>query len=566
MAENIQTIMIARDNLIKKENELYIAAAENINMRLQELVQDDNFGSILVRNTGKDLAGELIRRYLDFGDYYITVDQVYERFVNFSYDNELDPLASNEAMKKTIYNFNDAETAESIQNINERSKMAQEYLCEENRKKDKLDKTMKKKYRDKKINHRNNTLTDELTGEQYKVVEDKTKTQGENKSVERENSQCENESSNNLHADHVQSRAAAMYNSRYIVSEEAKQELKKFINSDDNMELMHASANTSKGDVRICEVDGKRMPMNAKEMKSRQDKGEKIVDVTYNATPEEMTEAVVALWEKDTKTGNKIATLRKHGYLDKDGKVKPAVKKRLLRKFERSQNKESTIILKNASYKNITKDAIGETKNSLGKILAGQIIYYFVPPIIFETKALVKRDDLTLDKFFGEFKKAGSRIIKYVSSKLKKILQNLMDNAFSKFLKTFFDIIIEMLKATIKRLMEIVKDVVMSLINCGKVLLDKEASSSQKADSITKILATTVTTVVIQLIFEYLGKQFTLPGFLVDPLQIIVTVLATNIIMLVLQKLDLFDVKYGLLVSNIEKIFDEETKIYLNNS
>ena len=36
--------------------------------------------------------------------------------------------------------------------------------------------------------------------------------------------------------------------------------------------------------------------------------------------------------------------------------------------------------------------------------------------------------------------------------------------------------------------------------------------------------------------------------------------------MLVLQKLDLFDVKYGLLVSNIEKVFNEENEKYLLQS
>lgn len=40
------------------------------------------------------------------------------------------------------------------------------------------------------------------------------------------------------------------------------------------------------------------------------------------------------------------------------------------------------------------------------------------------------------------------------------------------------------------------------------------------------------------------------------------TVVATNIIMLVLNKLDLFDTRYGLLVSNIERVIDEENALY----
>ena len=44
------------------------------------------------------------------------------------------------------------------------------------------------------------------------------------------------------------------------------------------------------------------------------------------------------------------------------------------------------------------------------------------------------------------------------------------------------------------------------------------------------------------------------------------TILVTNLIMLILQKADLFDVQYGLLVSNIQTIFEQENQIYLEES
>ena len=146
--------------------------------------------------------------------------------------------------------------------------------------------------------------------------------------------------------------------------------------------------------------------------------------------------------------------------------------------------------------------------------------------------------------------------------KLDKIFTNIAGNAIHKFIKTFFDIIIEMVKATVKKLVRIVKDLVLSLVNCGKILVDKNATAAQKADAVTKTLSVTITTVVMELLFEYLEKQFQLPDFLMEPLQIIVTVVATNIIMLVLNKLDLFDTRYGLLVSNIERVIDEENALY----
>jgi len=53
---------------------------------------------------------------------------------------------------------------------------------------------------------------------------------------------------------------------------------------------------------------------------------------------------------------------------------------------------------------------------------------------------------------------------------------------------------------------------------------------------------------------------------LMESLQIIVTILVTNIIMLILQKADLFDVQYGLLISNIQAVFVQENEIYLEES
>ena len=188
-----------------------------------------------------------------------------------------------------------------------------------------------------------------------------------------------------------------------------------------------------------------------------------------------------------------------------------------------------------------------------------------MPPMIFETQTILKQKDITLDTFFKELKKAGNRVTKYVQSKMKEIFKNIAGNTFHKFIKSFFDCIIEIVKATAKRIVKVIKDVTLSLINCVKVLAQKESSASQKADSITKILAATVTTVVMEILFEYLETQFHLPDFLMEPLQIIVTILSTNIIMLMLSKLDLFNTKYGFLVSNIENIFEEENERLLSS-
>lgn len=547
----LSQLIIARNEMLKKEKELYMNTVENINLRVGELIKND-FGTNLVQNSARDIAGETARRFFDFGDYYITVDQLYARFTNFSYDNDKDLLIENEGIRKAVYNIEDSpDHSETLKKISGDCEKAQEKLFQENRNNDKLDKNGKIAYRESKRNQ-DGDLYDELTGNK-----------GEKKKVTKNGKEC---LLSDLHADHVQAREAARYNGRYI-REDKVEKLKEFYNSPENMELIHASANAAKGDVRVCRIGDNIEYLNSKAMESRINKGENIVDITSKATAKQLADATITMLEKDTKTSSKIEKLKAKGYLDENGKVKPEVRKELERNIEKSQNAESKETVQGIKYGTVAKDAAGATKKSFEKILAGQIIYYVLPPVIFETKSIISNKNMSLKIFFNDFKKASKRITKYVISKLKEIFKNILGSAMSNFVKNFFDIIIEILKAVVKKITKIIKNVVMALVNCIKVLFfNKEATLAQKADAVTKILATTVTAVVLELLFEYLEKQFGLPNFLMEPLQIIVTVLSTNILMLVLQKLDLFDVQYGLLVSNIEKVFEEENNRYLAES
>lgn len=85
-------------------------------------------------------------------------------------------------------------------------------------------------------------------------------------------------------------------------------------------------------------------------------------------------------------------------------------------------------------------------------------------------------------------------------------------------LKSFFDIIIEMVKETVKRVLKIVKQLVLSLTNCVRIIVDKKATSAQKADSVSKLMSATVSTVVIEVLFECIEKQFKLSHTLMEPI------------------------------------------------
>lgn len=547
---NLQNVIKERNNMLQKEKELYINAVQKLNMSTRELLKND-FGTILVKNCAKDVSGEVVRRYFNTSDYYITVDQMFDRIVNFSYENDNDIFEIDESIRKAFYNINDSEKMSSrLYEISAEAQGAQRQLFNDNRSKDKLDREGKISYR-KAQTTEDGKLYDEITGRE-----------GTSKVIVKNGKDI---SVSELHADHIQARESVMYNEKYI-RQEKRQKLKEFYNSKDNMQMMHESANSSKKDVRVCKVDGKIEYLQSNEMNSRISKGEVIEDITYRATAKELADATIAQWEKETKSGKKIENLKEQGYLDENGKVKEEVRKKLEENIRYSQNTESIEILKSIDYYEVAKDTTAKTANSIGKIIGGQVVYYVLPPLVFETQKIIKRKNMTLDKFWGELKKASKRIVNYVISKLDNVFKNIFKNSINNFVKIFFDIIIEMVKATVKKLVKIIKDVVISLVNCIKIIMDKKSTVIQKADAVTKTISVTINGVVMELLFEYLEKQFGIPDIIMEPLQIIVTVISTNIIMLILQKVDLFDVQYGLLVANIERVFDEVNEQYLNES
>lgn len=558
----VAELVSMRDKLLLTQRELYLTAVANINMRNRELLKDD-FGKTLVKNCAWDAADQIVNSYFNTADFYISPQQMYDRIVNFSYDSDsLSPIDDMSIRKMLYENEN---SADLLHDIMTRSEEAGEYLFSVDRKKDPLEKETKR-YRQER--EAAGDIKDDITGK-------------EGSTYVREKNGKE-ESVSTLHADHIQARDSIKYNSRYI-DKSRLDDLRAFYYSDNNFWLIDASANSSKGAVRICKVDDKAVIMSDKEYKAALKKGtitEKN-DITWKATAEEMANATIEMWERDTASGKKIENLKEKGYLDENGKVLPGVEDKLVKAYKKAMNAESRRMIlpyyeeKNGkkvlkmpwlNYANIAKDAGNDTKKALKKIVVGQVIYYVLPPVVFETQMLTRKKGMTLDHFFKEIQLSGKRIIRYAINKLGEMFKRIVGNAVNKFVKTFFDIIIEVLKETVKRIVKIVKQLVLSLINCIKVVLDKRSSPAEKADAVTKTLAVTITSIVLEVIFEWAEKQFGLPDILMEPLQMIVTILATNLVMLILEKLDLFSVKYGLLEANIKKIFDEEYQTYLENS
>lgn len=486
---NLEEVINLRDKFFEEQDKLYLAMVNQINSQMKELLKN-NLGNQLASNCAKDFAGEIVRNYLpvNTGEMYITADQMFDRIINFRYDNDIDPLSSNDEIRKMFYNN---ENREMLNKIAEESQKAQKQLFIEDRYSDGTQNRINK-YRRNIENERDGVLIDELTG---KNLDDSL-----------------------VNVDHIQPRAKAQYNKDYITKKGVK-ELQEFYNSKWNFQIINETANKSK-------------------------------NATYSDDPKTMTENICEKWRNNYK-------LKEAGYLEESGNVKPEVKERLYNNIKNSMNEESRVILKNIKYHSVGKTAMKNTVASFPKILAGQLMYYGIPPIVYETKCIIKNRNVDLDGFFVKLKKAFKRIIAYMQSKLKNIIGNMAQNSLKSFLRNFFDMIIEMLKATVKRIFKMIKDVVMALVNSIKILGDKNRTAAEKADAVVTTLGITISSIAVNVIIEILEKQCAPLKPFTDPLQVIITILTTNIVMLILQKVDIFNVRYGLMVAKIKEIFEE---------
>lgn len=535
-AVDLRKAIQTQNAFVKYQDEMYMSLINQLNTQCQDILKDD-LGSQFVKSCGRDLAGEVIRNFLDTSDFHITVDQLAERIIKFKYDNEYDPLKDNSQLQKNVYNYGEI-TSKRLNEITVDMDKNQQALFPEARKDDKNDQKARQDFRDKRrAQDPNGDLHDDLTG-----IKEEKKTQNRNgKDVD----------VSDIHADHIQARAAAQYNSRYI-STDGIHKLKDFYYSADNLQLLHASANTSKGDVRVCEINGKIKYLTPKDADYKKE-----YDITHRATPDQLTEAFVKRLESGDPNSDKIRKLKEKGYLNEDGTVPKHIKDRYLKNIKYSQNKESLIILETLEYNVVAKDALSHTAKSAWKILAGQVIYYTAPPLMYEVRVIIQNKPSSIDNALESLANSAKRIGKYVHSKLKDILGNALYNSFKNFIKIFMDILINLVKATVKKLLKIAKSLILSVVDSVKILATKGTSAAQKADAVCNLFGVTITNIAVETLFEVIEHGLHIPEPLLMPMQILTSVVCTNSTMLILQKADLFDVRYGFKINAIRDLFEK---------
>lgn len=508
-------------------DELYISTIQKIQEESASILKP-NLGSTFVKNCARDIAGEVVRNYFDTSDYNITVDQMAMRILKFNYNDEYDPLSRNTEVQKNVYNYNDI-TSSTLNDINADLDRNQEklftklegssyyedqYLIDKN----------KKVYREEnKVKSSNSLAFDEYTGNKERQTQD---SRGSIRS--------------DLDIDHTQDLDGASYNSK-LIKEKGIDELKRFYNSSKNFSTMSDVANRAKNAIKVYDKQGN--------------------DITHRATPDQLTAAVCKKWENSSNPDT-IQKLKDKGYLNENGKVPKSIKDKLRDNYITSQNAESKVILKNTDYGGVAKDSAKYIKAGIGKVIIGQVIYYAAPPIVYEVRNIVSDRKIKLNNAMERLAEAGGRICNYVFSHLKDIFKNITENSLKKFIKSFMDILIGMVKATVKKLLKIVKTVVMSVVDSIKIIVTPGSTAGQKSDAVFNLFGVTITNIILELLFEAVENGLGIPEFLLAPLQILTSVICTNLIMLVLEKADLFNVRFGFQMTALEEMFERERNNY----
>ena len=518
MGQTFLDVVNKRLELNKKIDEMYLDTIKQINMRLEQIGGSQNFQREFLNACAMDISGEVVRNFFDMSDYNLTVDQLAVRILEFDYKNEYDPLGEIENNKKNLYNLENSQESKMIlhEELGDPEKLFEKQEITSNGK-------IRKEYKDKNM------------------IEKGKKDYREQKKMEDDyHDETGTAQEETLEVDHIQPLASAQMYTRYTDDDGVKK-VKEFYNSDDNFAMLGKTANQCKGDARVYDSNGN--------------------DITYKATPEQMTDAIVKKLEggKNRKPET-TQKLKDDGILDENGKVKPEVKRKIKEQVKNSQNKESEVILKNTNYGKVGKDAVKDTGKQFCKIFAGQIIYYVVPPLIYEIKQGMENSSET-ESIFERLSVSTDRVIDYVLSKKDKIIENLSINSLKKFLKNFFTIIIELVKATVKKILKIAKQLVVTGIDAVKILLDSSKTWAEKMDALMQLISGLIVVIVCDLLFEYIGKQFLIPEMFLQPLQMVVTIIVSNFVMLSLKKLNIFNNnKFN--IEKVEQIFQEEQRLF----
>ncbi|MCT7533824.1 hypothetical protein N5U22_10395 [Aliarcobacter cryaerophilus] len=205
------------------------------------------------------------------------------------------------------------------------------------------------------------------------------------------------------------------------------------------------------------------------------------------------------------------------------------------------------------------------TKN-IGLKGLGDIIILLLKPIWFEIKDMFKNGILygfdTNDKIEA-FLLRLKRVTKFINNNILNTLGDTLKDVLGNFIPMLISSLAKIVPEMFKKITQVISDGFMAIKEAFKIMMkpDSEVSQAQKVDAITKIIASAVVPILIFSFEEtvltslkFLDK--TPLEFLKDVAMIILSGLATTLVVWLLDQIDLFSVKGEKRLARVKEIFE----------
>jgi len=560
----IKDELVKSQQLLIQQRLMYVNIANELNQKQNRVLMGDQDNNALGQAVIMDISGQLASTYFGLNDLNISADQLARYMTNFSYESSEDPVADEVARK-------DGLSAVSADNIGISDQGLQAL---ENQQK-LFGKSIDRNQEGQKTARSQSSGIDALTGERHEGTRQE--------------------------ADHVMARST-VYTPDWL-SKAGQKKIETLTDSQTNFQMINWKANRIKSDNRVySDKNGNIIPVKYTE---KQPDG--TIDITATATPNQRNEAFIGSINKavsdanDTIANSKnaqkvkaaqttISELKKGNYLDEKGQLNKKISDQNLKNLHKMANAQDRIILadfgKNAmahfqsagaqvlmGHEVYERDMLGRTKtdennkpitktNRKGEkvhrggmkdLIIGQIIYYTLPPLLFEVRQGLKKGKST-DGVLKRLKKSVGRITKFIISKLRNIIMNITSGGLRAFVKQLLSTAIDVLAGTLKNVLTILRDFLMAIMSSIKILTNKKMSGVEKANAVMGLITTTTIGLIVNLLLDELPANLEI---LKIPIQIIVTALLSNLAMKWLEQLDLFNIKYGFNIAQLRQLYDD---------
>lgn len=221
--------------------------------------------------------------------------------------------------------------------------------------------------------------------------------------------------------------------------------------------------------------------------------------------------------------------------------------------------------------KEVLDGALVNGKDELSNKGLGELILLIIKPIGFEFKDVFENGleyGTGKNTTFSAIRFRLTRAFNYVVKNIVTIGLGVIKDAILNFCKNIMNAIVDMFVGMLKKGLKIIVEGFDAIIQSFKVLMS-DSSPAQKADAITKLLATTVVTYVGYAFEEtILGfvKNIPMGDILSDAVMVMLTGIASTIVVWLIDKADFFSTKIERRTSRVKEVFELRIKQIKENT